>query len=78
MCSNCCVCFQGVKQFVFKEDPANLAKSRQNLNKMYWVEKGLQVKADPLNKNQTEEKAKFVAAVWGTYLNDILAIQQQG
>ena len=35
---------------MFKEDPANLAKSRQNLNKMYWVEKGLQVKADPLNK----------------------------
>jgi hypothetical protein len=36
-------CLQGVKEFVFKEDPANLAKSRQNLNKMYWVEKGIQV-----------------------------------
>ncbi len=35
--------FQGMKMFVFKEDPSNLAKSRQNLNKMYWVEKGLQV-----------------------------------
>jgi hypothetical protein len=32
-----------MKMFVFKEDPSNLAKSRQNLNKMYWVEKGLQV-----------------------------------
>jgi hypothetical protein len=36
-------CLQGVKEFVFKEDPGNLAKSRQNLNKMYWVEKGIQV-----------------------------------
>lgn len=34
---------KGVKHFVFKEDPSNLAKSRQNLNKMYWVEKGLQM-----------------------------------
>ena len=28
-------------------------------------------------KKQTEEKAKVVAAVWGTYLNATLAIPQQ-
>ena len=32
----------------------------------------------PQRKNWTEEKAKVVAAVWGTFLNATLAIQQQG
>ena len=38
----------------------------------------LQVRQDTsifvIKKNQTEEKVKVVAAVWGTYLNAALAI----
>jgi len=34
---------KGTKQYVLKEDPATQEKARAHLNKMYWVEKCLQV-----------------------------------